>query len=109
GAGVSDHNSGCPNLCAVVHHLERKIGLVDDHISNAEVARVPAPAFHVRDDQIDLLVPDRPIELLDGPRIEVACCVLWYRAILDFGPCASGFCTHLCKLDLELLIGLMRW
>src|SRR5262245_65088275 len=37
-----------------------------------EIARVPAPAFHVGDDEIDLPVLNRGVERLDCARIEAA-------------------------------------
>src|SRR3979411_1268495 len=38
----------------------------------AEVARIPVPAFHVGDHDIGLVAARRAIEVLDGPRVEIA-------------------------------------
>src|SRR5580704_4531474 len=38
------------------------------------ICQYPTSPLLVGNDQIDLLVPDRPIELLDGPRIKIAGC-----------------------------------
>src|SRR6185312_4956898 len=37
-----------------MHHPEREVRLVDDHMRGAEVARIPAPALHVGEDRLDL-------------------------------------------------------
>ena len=37
-----------------MHHPEREVRLVDDHMRGAEVARIPAPALHIGEDRLDL-------------------------------------------------------
>ena len=69
---LADHDSGAPDLGVVVHHPQREVRQIDDHVGLAEIARIPAPALHIGDDGVDLLVARRTIELLDGLRIEIA-------------------------------------
>ena len=70
-AGLAGHDLGGPDLRAVLHHLERIIGDVENDIGvadrgRAEVARQPAPALHVDDHGVDLLVALRAVDGLDG-------------------------------------------
>ena len=62
---------------AVLHHLEREVGDVEDHVGiaerrRAELARQPAPALHVDDHGVDLAVALRAVDRLDGPVVEHA-------------------------------------
>src|SRR5262249_27553364 len=70
-ARLADHNARGPHLPSVVDHLEGEVGLVDLHTRFADVAVVPAPAFHVGDDSIDAAVV-RGIELFDRASIQIA-------------------------------------
>jgi hypothetical protein len=56
----------------VVHYLEREVRLIDEHIRTAEVMRIPAPALHVRNNDLDLLVVSGAAELPDCSSIETA-------------------------------------
>src|SRR5262249_3458613 len=69
---LADDDAGGPDLGAVVHHLEREVRQVDHDVSLAEVARIPAPALHIGDDEVDRLVARRTVELLDRLGVEVA-------------------------------------
>ena len=53
-AGLADDDAGGPHLRAVMHHPEREVRLIDDHVRGAKVARIPPPALHVGEDRLDL-------------------------------------------------------
>ena len=76
-AGLSGDHLGGPDLRAVLHHLERIVGDVENDIGvadrgRAELARQPAPAFHVDDHGVDLAVALRAVDGPDGPVVEHA-------------------------------------
>ncbi len=76
-AGLAGHYPGGPDLSAVLHHLERIVGDVEDDIGvadrgRAEVARQPAPALHVDEHRVDLPVAFRVVDGLDGPFVQHA-------------------------------------
>ena len=73
---AGDH-PGIPDLRAVVHHLERVVGDVENDVGitergRAELARQPAPAFHIDDHGIDLAVALRAVERPDGAIVQNA-------------------------------------
>ncbi len=85
---LSGHHPGGPDLRAVLHHLERKVRDVENDIGvadrgRAELARQPAPAFHVDDHGVDLAVALRAVDGLDGPVVEHAG-GLEFGAFLEF-------------------------
>ena len=72
-ARLAGDDAGGPDRRAVLHHLEREVRDVEDHIGvaerrRAELARQPAPALHVDDHVVDLAVALRAVDRLDGPR-----------------------------------------
>ena len=76
-ARLSGHDPGGPDLRAVLHHLQRVVGDVEDDIGvaerrHAEVTRQPAPALHVHEHGVDLLVALRAVDRGDGAVVEHA-------------------------------------
>ena len=95
-AGLADHDPGGPDLGAVVHHLEREVRLVDEHMGVAEIARIPAPALHVGDDGVDLLVVAgsrsgaRLAAQLRERRLELAIGLMLRAEFLEHLACVRG-------------------
>ena len=76
-ARLSGHHAGGPDLRAMLHHFQRVVGNVEDDIGIAdcgrtEVARQPAPALHVSDHDVDLLVALRAVQRPERAAVEHA-------------------------------------
>ena len=71
-AGLAAHDLGLPHLRAVLHHPQGEVGNVDHHVGVAEVARQPAPALHVGEDDVDVAVALRPVDRVDRRGGELA-------------------------------------
>ena len=75
--GLAGHDPRGPDLRAILHHLERIIGDVENDIGvtdrgRAKVAWQPAPTLHIDDHGIDLAVALRAVDHPDGSVIEHA-------------------------------------
>ena len=69
---LTDHNPGSPDPSPFVHHLEREVRQIDQHMRLAQVTRIPAPAFHVGDDGFDLTIMGGSVKLPNRSQIQVA-------------------------------------
>ena len=71
-ARLADHDLGLPDQLAVVHDAQRVVRDVDHHVGLAEVARHPAPALHVGDDDVDGLLALRAVDGVERRLRELA-------------------------------------
>ena len=61
---LADHDPGGPERRAVLASpCSVKSGMLTIDIGLAEIARIPAPALHVGEDDVDLLARGRAVEL----------------------------------------------
>ena len=59
-------NLGAPDQTVVAHHPEGVVRNIDHHIGLAEIARQPAPTFHIGDHAVDLLSRLDQLRAVDG-------------------------------------------
>src|ERR1700736_1208695 len=71
-AGFADHDTRLPDRGAVIVDVQRVVRNVQDDMRLAEIARYPAPAFHVGDDDLVVALLALAVERIDGRVGELA-------------------------------------